>query len=122
MYDDAGTISVDRGKIGFSGNNFNQNPSNSIAMPRNQWVKIKWILFLGIGTNAGYTSVYINDVNVISAWGTNVPDPAIFANYGVVLTKPAHYDAIEIGLSANSGPNNLDLYIDEFSVIKETSM
>lgn len=74
------------------------------------WTKIDWILVLGIGYD-GYTEVLIDSVNIISTLVTNVPDQNIFSEYVIILDYPNKYDAIEIGISANSGNNNIEIYI-----------
>lgn len=116
--DDSGVIYVERGKIGYRNKSFTQSRGQEVSLPKDRWTRIDWVLDLAIG-DAGLTEVFIDGELIISGRGTNMPDPAVFLKVGVILNKPTRYDNIEFGISANSQPTDVLIYMDDIIVTAE---
>ena len=107
-----GGIAVERGKIK-AGEPFPSEPG--FSMPRGEWVKIDWEVKLGLA-DEGFTKVRVNNRVVIAESGSTYLDPAIAAKNGVKLHDDYAYDRVQIGLSANSSPDRIGLYIDDVEI------
>ena len=109
-------LSIERGKIGLETLSQNQ-----IAFPRNEWVKVEWLMQLstnGDGTN----QLYINDNLAIDTNGSNMPNPSIFRelfaeqNIDFNLQTPVIYERVQVGATANPTEEDIPLYIDDFYI------
>lgn len=105
-------LSIERGKI--LGSTITQ---SNIAFPRNEWVNVAWEMKLS-QNNEGYNKLFINNQEVISESGMNMPNAKLFetefANNGIdfELQEPLFYERFQIGATANPTPFNLELFID----------
>lgn len=84
-------------------------------------VTVKWVLELS-QTNTGTNTLLINDNEVISTNGMNMPNAQIFADIfqqdriDFELQEPVFYERIQIGATANPTAESLEMFIDNFSV------
>lgn len=115
LLNDDGQVSVDRGKIGFKNEYFNQPRDGRQGFPRDRWVQLTLDITLGIG-DAGRTRVSLDDKTLIDERGTNMPDPSVFRKLGINLKDPSYYDYVEIGISANSRSNPVKLFLDDVTI------
>lgn len=112
-------LSIERGKI--SGSTLLQ---TNYAFPINQWVSIEWKLTLS-DTDNGENILLINGVEVINEKAMNMPNAQIFKevflNEGInfTLQEPLFYERVQIGATANPVAENIELFVDDFSIIVE---
>lgn len=112
-------LSIERGKI--SGTTIQQ---TSFAFPRNQWVKVQWEMTMSANEN-GMNRLIINGTEVINAVGMNMPNAQvfedIFLNQGIrfTLQEPTFYERVQIGATANPTAGNIELFVDDFSILVE---
>jgi len=107
-----GFISIDRGKIGFTGS-FKENKR---SIRTGEWFRISWYMILGKNSK-GSTKVFLNGQEVMDTTGTNIPDRVIFSANGVTLSAEK-LDRFEVGLTANSSSKAALLYVDDVSMGK----
>lgn len=109
-------LSIERGKI--TGNTLTQ---TSFEFPRGEWVNVRWQMQLSTD-NSGSNELYINDQQVISENGMNMPNPEIFrslfAEEGIdfELQQPVVYERVQVGATANPDAEDLVIYVDNFSI------
>lgn len=105
-------LSIERGKI----LNSTIEQSN-IAFPRNEWVNVVWEMKLS-QDDVGMNKLLINDQEVISESGINMPNASLFAtefaNNGIdfELQEPLFYERFQIGATANPTEFGVELYVD----------
>ena len=115
-------LSIERGKIGES-----TIEQTSFQFPRNEWVTVQWEMTLSDNEN-GLNKLLINGTEVISSGGTNMPNAqtfrAIFAQEGIdfTLQEPTFYERVQIGATANPTAENIELFVDDFSIIVEKNV
>ena len=115
-------LSIERGKIGES-----TIEQTSFQFPRNQWVTVQWELTLSDNEN-GMNKLSINGTEVINSAGTNMPNAQtfqnIFAQEGIdfTLQEPTFYERVQIGATANPTTEDIELFVDDFSMIVEKSV
>ena len=115
-------LSIERGKIAES-----TIEQTSFKFPRNQWVTVQWELTLSDNDN-GMNKLSINGTEVINSTGTNMPNAKtfqdIFAQEGIdfTLQEPTFYERVQIGATANATTEDIELFIDNFSMIVEKNM
>jgi len=108
-----GFLSIERGKI--LGSTIGQ---TAIAFPRNEWVNIVWEMKLS-PNNDGVNKLFINNQEVISEIGMNMPNASLFetefATYGIdfELQEPVFYERFQIGATANPTQFDIEIYIDD---------
>ncbi len=109
-------LSIERGKI--AGTTIGQ---AAFQFPRNEWVNIRWQMQLS-NENDGSNQLFINDQQVISENGMNLPNAeifkSIFAEEGIdfQLQEPVYYERIQLGATANPDAGDLILYVDNFTI------
>lgn len=109
-------LSIERGKI--SGTTIQQ---SDVAFPRNQWVTVEWEMTLSDNDN-GQNKLTIDGIEVINLNAMNMPNARIFrdvfANEGIEfnLQEPAFYERVQIGATANPTAENVELFVDNFSI------
>jgi hypothetical protein len=108
-----GTPVVERGKIGLASLR-NEDVIRAAHFPREQWVHVEWHTTLS-ADELGQTSIKFDGRTVFSARGATFPDRAILARSGIALRKLA-YERVQIGITANSSPNPVDLVVDTVEV------
>ena len=115
-------LSIERGKIAES-----TIEQTSFPFPRNEWVNVQWEMTLS-DTDNGMNKVLINGTEVVNSSGTNMPNAqtfrAIFAQEGIdfTLQEPAFYERVQIGATANPTAENIELFIDNFSIVVEKNV
>lgn len=113
MMKDNDHLSIERGKI--LGSTIVQ---SDVAFPRNQWVDVVWELKLSQDNN-GLNKLSINNQEVISESGMNMPNASLFAtefaNNGIdfELQEPLFYERFQIGATANPTQFDIELFIDD---------
>jgi len=109
-------LSIERGKIAEG-----TLQQTSFQFPRNEWVKVQWEMTLS-DTDMGHNKLLINGEEVINTTGTNMPNAQtfrdLFAQEGIDfnLQEPAFYERIQIGATANPTAENIELFVDDFSL------
>lgn len=109
-------LSIERGKI--SGTTLQQ---TNLPFPRNRWVSVKWEMTLSDSDN-GQNKLTIDGVEVINENAMNMPNAQVFsdffANEGITfnLQQPTFYERVQIGATANPLADNVELFIDNFSI------
>lgn len=109
-------LSIERGKIAES-----TIEQTSFQFPRNEWVTVQWEMTLSDNEN-GMNKLLINETEVINSTGTNMPNAKtfrdIFAQEGIdfTLQEPTFYERIQIGATANPTTENIELFVDNFSI------
>lgn len=109
-------LSIERGKI--SGTTIQQ---TDFAFPRNQWVSVQWEMTMSDNEN-GLNRLIINGTEVINEAGMNMPNAQVFTdvflNQGVdfTLQEPTFYERVQIGATANPTAENIELFVDDFSI------
>lgn len=112
-------LSIERGKI--SATTLSQ---TSISFPRKQWVSVTWETTLS-DTDNGINKLSINGTEVINETGMNMPNAeifrTIFLNQGIdfSLQEPVFYERVQIGATANPTNENIELFVDNFSITIE---
>ncbi|MEL7003784.1 MAG: heparin lyase I family protein [Bacteroidota bacterium] len=106
-------LSIERGKI--LGSTIVQ---SNVSFPRNEWVNVVWELKLS-QNNDGFNKLSINNQEVISESGMNMPNASLFetefANNGIdfELQEPLFYERFQIGATANPTQFDIELFIDD---------
>ncbi|WP_299259974.1 hypothetical protein [uncultured Aquimarina sp.] len=109
-------LSIERGKI--SASTLTQ---TTFQFPRNEWVSVQWELTLSDNED-GMNKLIVNDNEVIASNGMNMPNAAIFrevfAQNGIDfnLQEPTFYERVQIGATANATAEDLELFVDNFSI------
>ena len=109
-------LSIERGKI--SGTTIQQ---SDVAFPRNEWVTVQWEMTLS-DDETGRNRLMINGTEVIDEPGMNMPNAAVFRevflNEGIdfTLQEPTFYERVQIGATANPTGEDIELYVDNFSI------
>ncbi|WP_394751330.1 heparin lyase I family protein [Spongiimicrobium salis] len=109
-------LSIERGKI--AENTIQQ---TSFQFPRNEWVTVQWELNLA-DNDSGVNKLLINGTEIINTAGTNMPNAQkfrdLFAQEGIDFNfqEPVSYERIQIGVTANPTPENIELFVDNFSL------
>lgn len=112
-------LSIERGKI--SGTTIQQ---TDFAFPRNQWVTVQWEMTMSDSEN-GINRLIINGTEVINQTGMNMPNAQVFTdvflNQGIdfTLQEPTSYERVQIGATANPTAGNIELFVDDFSIMVE---
>ncbi len=115
-------LSIERGKIAES-----TIQQTSFPFPRNEWVTVQWELTLA-SNNSAINKLMINGTEVINTTGTNMPNAQtfreIFAEEGIEfnLQEPTFYDRLQIGVTANPTSENIELFVDNFSLSIEKNI
>lgn len=110
-------LSIERGKI--SGITIQQ---TNFAFPRNQWVTVQWEMTMSASNDNGRNRLLINGTEVIDQVGMNMPNAQIFRdvflNQGIdfTLQEPTFYERLQIGATANPTAENIELFVDNFSI------
>ena len=113
MMKDNDHLSIERGKILSS-----TIIQLDVAFPRNEWVNVIWELKLS-QNNDGINKLLINNQEVISESGINMPNKSLFetefANNGIdfELQEPLFYERFQIGATANPTQFDIELFIDD---------
>jgi len=111
-----GFLSIERGKI--SDTTISQ---NQVSFPRNQWVTVEWQIQLSDQPD-GVNSLKLNNTEVISSTGMNLPNADIFRDLFAEesidfnLQQPVFYERVQIGATANPTAGLITLYVDNFSI------
>jgi len=106
-------LSIERGKI--LGSTFVQ---TEVPFPRNEWVNVIWELNLS-QENDGINKLSINNQEVISESGINMPNAGLFetefSDHGIdfELPEPVSYERFQIGATANQTQFDLELFVDD---------
>ncbi len=109
-------LSIERGKI--SGTTIQQ---TNFAFPRDQWVTVEWEMVMST-TNTGTNKLRINQTQVINQPGMNMPNAQVFKDAFIEeginfsLQEPVSYERVQIGATANPTANNVELFVDDFSI------
>ncbi|MCB4807468.1 hypothetical protein LG651_04330 [Tamlana sp. 62-3] len=109
-------LSIERGKIGES-----TIQQTSFKFPRNEWVTVQWELILA-NNDSGVNKLLVNGTEIIHTTGINMPNPEkfrdLFAQEGIDfnLQEPISYERIQIGATANPTSENIELFVDNFSL------
>ncbi|WP_299247046.1 hypothetical protein [uncultured Aquimarina sp.] len=109
-------LSLERGKI--SASTLTQ---TSFQFPRNEWVSVRLELTLS-DNDAGTNKLLINGNEVINSSGMNMPNAEVFrdvfAQNGIDfnLQEPTFYERIQIGATANPTAEDIELFVDNFSI------
>ncbi|MEM6844306.1 MAG: heparin lyase I family protein [Bacteroidota bacterium] len=109
-------LAIERGKI--LGATLTQ---TSTRFPRQKWVHLIWQMKLSPEED-GENKLFINDREVISTTGMNLPNAAIFKeeaaqqNIDFTLQQPLQYERVQVGATANSSEHPVELFIDNFSL------
>ena len=112
-------LSIERGKI--SATTMQQ---TNFAFPRNQWVTIQWEMTMSDNED-GLNRLIINGTEVINQTGMNMPNAQVFTdvflNQGIdfTLQEPTFYERVQIGATANPTAGNIELFVDDFSIMVE---
>ena len=112
-------LSIERGKI--SGTTMKQ---TTFAFPRNQWVTVQWEMTMSDHED-GLNRLIINRTEVINEAGMNMPNAQIFENVflkqdiNFALQEPTFYERVQIGVTANPKAGNIELFVDNFSIMVE---
>ncbi|MEM9858082.1 MAG: hypothetical protein AAF843_12020 [Bacteroidota bacterium] len=115
-------LSIERGKIAES-----TIQQTSFPFPRNEWVTVQWELTLA-SNNSAINKLMINGTEVINTTGTNMPNAQtfreIFAEEGIEfnLQEPTFYERLQIGVTANPTAENIELFVDNFSLSIEKNI
>ncbi len=82
---------------------YRQGPDRKVSFPTNQWVKVKWHIYLH--PDDGHVQIWQDDQLVVDGRGPTLP------------FKGAVYDSLEVGISAHSfGDQTATLFVDDLSV------
>ncbi|WP_134497839.1 heparin lyase I family protein [Microvirga pakistanensis] len=103
---------VERRKIGLS--DMPNELGTSAPLPRGRWFKFEWRLVLS-PDESGLTEIFVDEEPVFRGRGPNLPDPQIFRRYGVEL-RQVLYNRLQVGITANSSSNPIELFVDDVSV------
>lgn len=109
-------LSIERGKI--AGTTLVQ---TSFSFPRKEWVTVRWQMNLSPNDN-GTNQLFINGQQVLSETAMNLPNAEIFkevfAENGInfELQEPVAYERVQIGATANPDAEDLEIYVDNFSL------
>lgn len=112
-------LSIERGKIAES-----TIEQTSFQFPRNEWVTVQWEMILS-NNNNGMNKLLINGTEVLNSSGTNMPNAQtfrdIFAQEGIdfTLQEPTFYERVQIGATANPTTEDIELFVDDFSIVVE---
>lgn len=107
-----GRPAVERRKIGLR--DMPNELGSSAPLPRGRWFKFEWRLLLSPDEN-GLTEITIDDKAVFRGRGPNLPDPEVFRRYGIEL-RQVLYNRLQVGITANSSSNPIELFVDDVSV------
>ncbi|MEM9832319.1 MAG: heparin lyase I family protein [Bacteroidota bacterium] len=116
MSGDDDYLAIERGKI--LGATLTQ---TNTRFPRQEWVHLIWQMKLSPEED-GENKLFINDREVISTTGMNLPNAAIFKeeaaqqNIDFTLQQPLQYERVQVGATANSSEHPVELFIDNFSL------
>lgn len=120
MMKDNDYLSIERGKI------LSSNIVQSVvAFPRNEWVNVVLEMKLS-QNNDGINKLLINNQEVISESGMNMPNASLFetefADNGIdfELQEPLFYERFQIGVTANPTQYGIELFVDDvkFEIIE----
>lgn len=109
-------LSIERGKISAS-----TLAQTSFQFPRNEWVSVEWEVKLSDNED-GMNKLSVNGNEVISSSGMNMPNAQVFrdvfAENGIDfnLQEPVFYERIQIGATANPTTQDIELFVDNFSI------
>ncbi|WP_273444445.1 hypothetical protein [Neolewinella agarilytica] len=110
-------LSIERGKIG--GETLLQ---TSLPFPRREWVHVVWEMTLSPDETTGHNRLIINEQEVVTETGMNMPDATILANAAAAegisftLPEPVFYERLQIGVTANPRDLEVDLFVDNVRV------
>lgn len=109
-------LSIERGKIGLE-----TLVQNQVALPRNEWAEVRWVMNLSPNTN-GSNELYINGQLVIDEADSNMPNAGIFEQVfeeegiNFELQTPVRYERVQVGATANPTTTDVQIYVDDFSL------
>lgn len=104
-----GVVTIDRGKIGYQERLL---PFKNVAVPRDRWFQLEWLMTLSSSTN-GLTEVYLNNDRILEAYGINLPNVSYLEQKAKISLKlPVKYDRLEVGITANSSGAPQTVYVD----------
>ncbi|AKA35201.1 hypothetical protein [Flagellimonas lutaonensis] len=109
-------LSIERGKI--AGSTLAQ---ITFPFPRKEWVTVRWQMQLSPNDN-GTNQLFINGQQALSETAKNLPNAEIFkqvfAENGInfELQEPVAYERVQIGATANPNAEDLEIYVDNFSL------
>lgn len=109
-------LSIERGKI--SAETLTQ---SQLSFPKQEWVTVIWETYLS-DTDKGTNSLKINDTEVISTTGMNLPNATIFKevfaenNIDFNLQTPVFYERVQVGATANPSAGAIEMFVDNVSI------
>ena len=109
-------LAIERGKI--LGGTLEQ---TRVSFPRRRWTNVRWEMRLA-PDGTGRSILTINDETVIDETGKNLPNAREFAEFfadeGIdfTLQEPLGYERVQVGVTANSSPATVNLYVDNFRI------
>lgn len=111
----AGVPVVERGKIGYRNGSFRQASGREVAVPRDRWFKLDWVLFLSSG-ETGRAELIIDGRRVLSTTGITLPNRELFRGLGIELKPTLLYDRVQFGITANPAAGTVTMFVDDVSV------
>lgn len=111
-----GFVAVDRGKLGYRDAPFRPGSVGWHPFPRGRWVHLRWTMHLSVADD-GWSKIWLDDVLVLDARGTTLPDRDEFRKWGLELDK-VRYDYIEVGVTANPGGDAVTIRLDDVRVTR----
>lgn len=115
-------LSIERGKIAES-----TIEQTSFQFPRNEWVTVEWEMILS-NNNNGQNRLIINGTEILNSNEINMPNTQtfrdLFAQEGIDfnLQEPTFYERIQIGATANPSAENIEIFVDNFSLRVEKNV
>lgn len=117
LKDREGQPVVERGKLGRLPT-LRQTQGTKLGFPTNRWVHLEWILDLSTGQD-GKTEILLDGKRALSARGITMPSPEVFRQSGVELKQPVVLERVQLGITANSTPGPIVLYVDDVTITAE---
>lgn len=111
----AGVPMIERGKIGYRNGSFRQARGSEVAVPRDRWFKLDWVLFLS-SVETGKAELVIDGRRVLTATGITLPNRELFRGLGIELKQDLLYDRAQFGITANPAAGTVTMFVDDVSV------
>jgi hypothetical protein len=102
---------LERGKIGYGESFFQDRPP---LAPVDTWFHIRWQTLFG--RDEGESRLWLDGALIAFARGANFPDFRVAQRLGAPLTAE-QLDRVEIGITANSQPEPVVIYMDDIEII-----
>ena len=115
LQDRDGAPTVERRKIGLK--DMKNELAQRAALPRGRWFKLEWRVRLG-DEESGESEILIDDKAVFQGQGATLPDPQAFMKWNIKL-RDVLYDRFQVGITANSSPNPIEMLVDTVSFSAE---